>query len=112
MGFMTAFNAADTILTAPLPSSGTNLGESNLYTWVNATKLCSAENKETRLPNKDEMSAMMINRDLIRLESSSNESYWSSTTFDIDNAWGFSTYYGIRSKGAKTFGLRVRCVKR
>ncbi len=69
MGFITSFNSVDPLVVAPMPSSSASAGTS---AWAGAASLCTAQNPESRIPNIDELSAMLINKDLINLTASAH----------------------------------------
>ncbi len=107
IGIITVFNATDSSVVAPLPSSSTNAGSAE---WANAAKLCTNADSETRLPNIDELSAMLINKDIVNLTATSG--LWSSTISNSERAWDVYTIYGRRASGEKSNSYAVRCVKR
>ena len=107
MGFITSFNSNDPIVVAPMPSSLSNAGTS---AWAGAASLCTAQNPESRIPNIDELSAMLINKDLINLTAS--EGFWSGSGFGADRALSVNTLYGRRGSDGKSYVSSVRCVKR
>ncbi len=107
MGFITSFNSNDPIVVAPMPSSSSNAGTS---AWAGAASLCTAQNPESRIPNIDELSAMLINKDLINLTASAG--FWSGSGFSADRALGVYTTYGVRHSDNKSDVSYVRCVKR
>lgn len=107
IGIITVFNATDSNVVAPMPSSASNAGTAE---WTSAAKLCTDADSETRLPNIDELSAMLINRDIVNLTASTN--FWSSSLYNSKRAWVIGTHFGYRASDNKTSPFRVRCVKR
>ena len=107
MGFITSFNSNDPIVVAPMPSFNANAGQS---TWYNASSKCTTQNPESRIPNIDELSAMLINKDLINLAASA--SFWSGSSYSADRALEVITYYGGRNSASKSNVNSVRCVWR
>ncbi len=107
MGFITSFNSNDPIVVAPMPSSSSNAGASE---WPGAASLCTAQNSESRIPNIDELSAMLINKDLINLTASAG--FWSGAAYSADRAWAVFTGYGSRFSIDTSSVRYVRCVKR
>ena len=94
-----------------MPSSAQNASGSNAtYTWSDATKACSNDNLESRIPNIDELSAMHINKDIVNLTV--NKYFWSGTSLDSSRAYLLSTYVGHRLGASKTEQACVRCVRR
>lgn len=107
IGIMTVFNATDSNVVIPMPSSANNDGTA---TWYNAAKLCTNTNSETRIPNIDELSAMLINKNIVNLTASL--AIWSSTVYSTDRALIVNTTYGHRGTDRKNIEFQVRCIKR
>ncbi len=107
IGFITSFNSNDPIVVAPMPSSSSNVEMSK---WAAAASLCTAENAESRIPNIDELSAMIINKNLTNLTSSTG--VWSGTTFNAELAWRIGGVYDARISDNKENQRAVRCVLR
>ncbi|MCM1010434.1 MAG: prepilin-type N-terminal cleavage/methylation domain-containing protein, partial [Fusobacterium sp.] len=109
IGIITVFNATDSIVVAPMPSSATNAGGTT-YNWQNASKACTQQDSESRLPNIDELSAMLINKDIINL---TGRRFWSGTVHSTTRAWESGLDYGGRASDYKTISDKsARCVKR
>lgn len=53
--------------------------------WNDAVKSCAALGNGWRLPTKDELNLLYINRD--KIGRFANNDYWSSTEEGSDNAW-------------------------
>jgi len=109
IGFITVFNSMDSIVVAPMPSSSGNVNNET-YIWTDAIKACAAKDSDSRTPNIDELSAMMINKKLINLTESAN--FWSSSVFNKSRAWRVNTLNGGRFTYGKTSIGYVRCIKR
>jgi len=110
IGIMTVFNATDSIVVAPMPSSVNNAQNSTEVTWYNASKACTTQDAESRLPNIDELSAMLINKDILSLTSSAD--FWASSVYNTERAWDLNTGSAVRGTCSKSDGKFVRCVKR
>ncbi|MCM1010396.1 MAG: prepilin-type N-terminal cleavage/methylation domain-containing protein [Fusobacterium sp.] len=110
MGFMTVFNATDSVVVAPMPFSGNNTSD-NASNWYTAQKVCTAQDTESRIPNINELSAMIINKNLINL-TADGVGFWSSSAYSTDRAWDISPHYGLRFANPKTHNGTVRCIKR
>jgi len=106
IGFITVFNSMDSTVVAPLPSSPNNVSSTGL-SWANAARACTSADSDSRIPNMDELSAMLINKDIVNLASLR---FWSSSVFSADRAWGILG--GLRITDYKTEHNFVRCVKR
>jgi len=111
IGIISIFNATDSSVVAPMPSSSANAGGSTRQYWNDAAKVCSSQDSESRLPNIQELSAMMINHKLINL-TPENDGFWSGSIYNAERAWLVGTYYGYRRSAVKTDDYYVRCVKR
>lgn len=113
IGIITVFNATDSIVVAPMPSSTTNatFEGSNTMTWNNASKACTQQDSESRIPNIDEGSALLINKNLFNLGSSI---LWTSSILAAEptQAWQISPGVGIRHTEYKYQPRNVRCIKR
>lgn len=107
IGAITVFNATDSTVVAPLPSSARNAGS---FKWVEAGRACTTENSESRLPSIDELSAMWINRGLFDL--SAGWHIWSSSSFSSYQAWVVDPNTSKRASEYKSTPHTVRCVKR
>ena len=107
IGIVTVFNAVDSIVVAPMPTTVSN--DTGSYLWYDASKVCTKKDNESRLPNIDELSAMLINKRILNLEG---RHLWSSSVFSSTRAWVI-TPYGFRHTYSKNGGnVPVRCVKR
>ncbi len=112
IGIMTVFNATDSLVVSPMPSSTSNTkfeGNETLL-WNKAAKACTNQDSESRLPNIDELSAMLINKDIINLTSTNK--IWSGTVYNSERVWDVFYPHGIRNSDMKTLSANVRCVKR
>ena len=107
IGIITIFNSTDSNVVAPMPSSPNNAGSGS---WYNASKICTNADNETRLPNVDELSSMLINKNIVNLTDS--VFFWSSSVYSSDKAWGVDARYGIRGAGGKGPTRDIRCIKR
>ena len=126
VGFITVFYPADSVVVAPLPMSkniGTGLSVSE------ASKACSAQAEDLRLPNKEEMLSMGLNSKFIGggfPESDLNyltSSYTDANTRSGGEEWGGlstrsfvylndSTYGAMLWVKSKTTKGAGRCIKR
>ena len=81
--------------------------------WQNASKACTQQDPETRIPNIDEASAMLINKHFINLANDSSF-YWTSTVLATNpsQAWHIAPGQGFRTTEFKAQPRRVRCIKR
>jgi len=109
IGFITVFNSMDSTVVAPMPSSPSNAGQK---TWYEAAKACTAQDPDSRLPNIDELSAMLINNSIINLAMQSN--FWAGSTYNSQRAWRIynGSDLGGRYTALKTDNYYIRCIKR
>ena len=109
IGFITALYPSDPIVVAPMPLTQDISGKAQSL----AGKACTEMDSESRVPNRDELSAMFYNRDLIGILP---EYYWSSSIIFINNtkkAWFLLLSNGTRNVGNLTgANYVVRCIKR
>ena len=115
VGFITVFNSIDSIVVAPMPSYVSNAkfeGSENMV-WQNAAKACTQQDSESRMPNIDEASAMLINKNFINLQNT-NALFWTSTVLasNPSQAWHIAPGSGIRTTEFKHQTRNVRCIKR
>ena len=110
IGIMTVFNSSDPTVVSPLPASSTNAGGNTNYTWYDGMKACTKEDSESRVPNIDELAAMLINTKIVNLGA---QCYWSSTAASADKAWHIHAEdYYIYALEKESNGDHIRCVRR
>jgi len=78
-------------------------------TWDDAKKACADLGSGWRLPTKNELNLMYLNKD--KIGGFSRSFYWSSTEIDNDYAWGQNFSKGLQSYGMKGYGAIVRAVR-
>ena len=81
----------------------------NQMNWADAKKACEALGEGWRLPTKDELNSMYINKNAIG--GFSPNSYWSSTEMPPVFAWNQYFNYGGRINDQKTTKNYVRAVR-
>jgi len=106
IGFITALYPSDPIVVAPMPL---NRNTANMSQPKGASKLCTQQDPESRMPNREELSAMFYNRDLIGNLSSG---LLSSSTINLTSYWGVNVDAGSRYAAEATYWHAIRCVKR
>ena len=106
IGIMTVFNSIDAVVVAPLPSAA---ADPSTTVWENASAACKSKDAESRLPNIDELSAMMINKNLFNMTGTR---YWSGTVYDSGKSWVVWPVQGYRATEHKYLGSIPRCIKR
>lgn len=115
IGYITTLYSTDSLVVAPLPILSQN-ANNNFYTrWSNASKKCTEQNENGRLPNIDELTAMAVNGKLIDLGTSVGTlNIWSSNVYSGNSqyAWRIYASNGHRGYISKNDNGYVRCVKR
>jgi len=108
IGFITALYSTDSIVVAPMPlmqkvSSKKKQNE--------ASKACTEQDPDSRLPNREEISAMFYNKALL---GEMTGGYWSSTFYSggIGSAWFQSFDSGANRVDRLSENKHIRCVKR
>ena len=105
MGFITILYSTDSSVVMPLPHMH-NAGKAS---QPDASALCTQQDKEYRLPNRDELAALFANKNLLDINA---ERYWSSSVIDKTRAYIIGIEAGDRTHGIRTETRPVRCVKR
>ena len=101
IGFITALYPTDSVVVAPMP----------MMKNASAAGNCMKDDSESRIPNRDELSAMFYNNKLIGMQSG----YWyaSGTVISEDKVWGVAMNAGARSPVDRISTQRfIRCIKR
>ncbi len=109
IGFITALYPTDSNVVAPYALS-TNAG--SLMAQTAASAACSVQDPESRLPNRDELSAIFYNKELLGITSGA---FWSGTVISFGEsgmAWPQNFSAGFRYPKARSITGYVRCVKR
>ena len=107
IGIITVLYPTDSLLVAPLPhaqDASTSVA-SNV-----ATSKCKAQDPDYRMPSKEELGALFINKNLIG--NMNEDRYWSSSlSSSITDAWYLKFSAGIMNH-MNIDNLAVRCIKR
>ncbi len=111
IGVITIFNATDSITVAPMPSSTVSANNNSTIEWTGASRACTEQDSTSRLPNIDELAAMIINKDIFNITATPHATYWSSTVLNSERALTAS-FNGHRFSDLKSLKLAARCVKR
>ena len=112
LGFITVFYAVDPMVVAPIPlmqNSATGVSQ------IAAGKECLNFSDDSRVPNKEELAAMYINKELIGNWEAGG--FYLSSSTDIYNgapaAWTVDINHGTMYKTSlRTQGHALRCIKR
>ena len=105
MGFITILYSTDSSVVMPLP----HLYDAGEAKQLEASKLCTQQDNQYRLPNRDELAALFVNKRLLNLETGR---YWSSSVISADRAYIIGIEAGDRNWGGREIERSVRCVKR
>ena len=105
MGFITILYSTDSSVVMPMP----HLYDAGNSTQPEASALCTKQDKEYRLPNRDELAALFANKNLLNI---STGRYWSSSVIDKNSAYIIGIEAGDRTHGIRTETRPIRCVKR
>jgi len=107
IGFITVLYPTDSVVVAPLPSLNKVSEQKN---QSDAAKACTAVNAESRLPNREELSSLFYNRELLGL---SLIQIWSSSRLSASEGWFFDFPTGGMGVSVQTnSGFNVFCIKR
>ncbi len=109
IGFITALYPTDSNVVAPY-ALATNAATSVAQT--EASTACTAQDPESRLPNRDELTSMFYNKELLGVASGY---FWSSSvisTGESGKAWNLCFQVGNRYPLIRSATYNVRCVKR
>jgi len=114
IGFITVLYPTDSIVVAPLPLISDLSGTHKQF---DAGAACKDRDSESRLPNKEELMAVLYNKNLINLSDTGESAHWTSSIVDSETAYYINFVPGnVVNDGGLTNkrnnGLRVRCVKR
>ena len=103
--FMFNCGGSDTIEIDGLEVMAKDLGK---MSWAEANNKCEDLGDGWRLPSKAELNILRINQEKV---GCFNDYYWSSTSYDYDNAWGQFFMTGYQFYLLKNNQLRVRAVR-
>ena len=116
IGFITALYPSDSIVVAPMPlnkdaSSITADGSTTFVPQIDAGKVCTAIDNDSRVPNRYELSSIFYNKELVG--DILNGTYWSSSVVSPDTAWRQNFATGNQEPDSpRTRRQKVRCIKR
>jgi hypothetical protein len=84
-------------------------GANDLLSSASNHDAAGAEFKDWRMPTKRELNKMYSFKNAIG--GFVNNSYWSSTEYDYDNAWGQDFSGGHQGHNDKIYAINVRAVR-
>ena len=112
MGFMTLFYPSKPMLVAPIVTNKTYNDATNVN-WNNAISYCKGLGDEYRLPNMQELSALLVNEKITFDGTSYSNGMWSSTKADVNQAYmGFTGYRSNMYKRNIADNLGAVCIKK
>jgi len=79
IGFITVLYPSDSVVVAPMPNTTSAGGTTS---QVDAPKMCTAHDSETRLPNREELAGMYYNSEI--LKGTFDDYVWSSSVYTPD----------------------------
>ena len=108
MGFLTAFYPTDSNVVAPYPYQK----DVDSNTSGNVASVCKNLDQDYRMPSKEELASLFVNRNLVG--NLQENRYWSSSlNASIDDAWYLHMSLGVLYHDyAHATDFKVRCVKR
>ena len=107
IGFITVMYPSDPVVVAPMPEPIASVGAAK---HIDATRFCTNQNNESRLPSRDELMAMFYNKLLL---TQSNSYYWSTTLGEKpDTAYHVRFSSGSRHLGSRDGQYAIWCIKR
>ncbi len=106
IGFITVLYSSDSKVVAPLPLSK---DASSAISNINAIAECTKQDAGSRIPSREEVSAMFYNQKLIGISSGV---YGSGSILNSDYAWVQSFNIGRSSQERRTQPNSLRCIKR
>ncbi len=110
IGFITALYSDNPVVVAPEALSS-NLS-SSIYKGSEITGVCSSANPDTRLPNRNELASIWINRNLLGIEVEGFVTYWSGQKYSATKTYVQNFSQGDSGAYANTYTAYVRCIKR
>lgn len=106
IGFMTVLYSNDPSVVMPMPHMN-DAGNAEQY---NASALCTQQDSEYRLPNRDEMASIFVNKRLVDMTTGR---YWTSSVVSSQYAYIIGIASGDRNQLAERAQKDpIRCVKR
>ncbi len=114
IGFLTVLYPTDSVVVAPIPLP-TDLSAG--VEQYNAGAACVARDNETRLPNKEELISIFVNKTLIDPAANVEGAHWTSSVVSSQTAYYLNFIPGnmVNDNGVtnlRSRKLKVRCIKR
>ena len=111
IGFITAMYPSDSVVVAPVPLTRPGTASVN---FPDASSQCKGQDSESRLPNRDELSSLFYNMNLLGITdvSADSQCYWSGSLISSNSIWYQCFGGGRRHPSRDNLSLPVWCVKR
>ena len=110
IGFITALYSTNPNILAPMPLEEN--AKNTKIAQTAAAAACKAQDSDSRVPNRDELTAMFYNKQLINITSGN---FWSGSVVSAGSpgtAWYQNFATGNRSVYGRSATYSVRCVRR
>ncbi len=116
VGFMTVFYRTNSVVAAPnpFPSDASTTAKSYSEDGSDAGSLCAKQGEDAKIPDRDELASMFINRFLIGWDNNSSY-YWSGSVISSGAnglAWRQGMGYGGRYRDDRSYSGHIRCIKK
>jgi len=104
IGFMTVLYPTDSVVVAPMPAIAKGKGAE----YSEASKVCRELGDEYRMPNKEEMVSLFINKNLINIPK---DYYYTASLAPNGKPWTFIYHTAVLYPAPKS-GANVKCINR
>ncbi len=116
LGVMTAMYASDSVVVAPVPTTA-DPGASAFQMTMDINKKCRAIDPDSKLPNREELSSLFYNSELISFSlgnaGNARGDYWATPVQPTSaTAWCLRTTTGQWLLGCMGGNGNIRCIKR
>ncbi len=111
IGFITVFYPSDSVVVSPLLVYN-NAGRS---AQPSASSLCTAQDSETRLPNREELASIFVNKNLwgfAKSDVNGDPYFWSSELYSTTLGYAVNLFAGAVWPYSRDERFQVRCVRR
>ena len=108
IGFITALYPTDPNIVAPMPLEK---NAKSAMAHAAAAAACKAQDPDSRVPNRDELTAMFYNKQLMNIQLSQRH-FWSGSVVSPGMAWFQFFILGTRGVHPRSDKYYVRCIKR
>jgi len=107
VGFMSVLYPTDSVVVAPMPNySKASYGSTQADTGA----YCRKQSDDSRLPNREEISSMFYNKNLIGNVNITH--HWSASAIDSEYGWALGMQHGRMDKALRSDNYWAWCIKR